>query len=423
LLAASLMLWGQSRAGAEGFRTSPPGTFNLGRAGGRIVHIDDSSAIAQNPANLTTLEATEIQFTPSIVYMSVDFASSVAPGQTAQTENPWKLMPNGFLAVPLKDGDITLGLGITSPFGLSVDWDGDSSAFAPGTGILRYTAPYYTEMLSLNFNPTVAFKITDSLSLGIGADIMWSRLKLKQFYPWAIFPGSGGTEPDGTLKGEGTGVGFGGNIGLTWKITEKHAVAVTYRSQMNVDYSGNANIDNITPVAAFLGVTSQSDFDSSVAFPNMVAIGYGIQLTDTIRLETDVEWIQFSRFKSLPINAGNNNILLPATSQNVPENWRDTWTFGIGGDWQFTEHWVLRAGYQFYQSPVPDSTFSPSIPDANQNVITVGVGYRGKHNSFEVAYGADFYDTRSISTSYNPAFNGTYETTVHLFSLAYRYSF
>ena len=40
---------------AEGFRNSPPGAFSLGRAGGRIAQIDDSSAVQQNPANLIDL--------------------------------------------------------------------------------------------------------------------------------------------------------------------------------------------------------------------------------------------------------------------------------------------------------------------------------------------------------------------------------
>ncbi len=407
---------------AEGFRNPPAGTFNLGRAGGRIAHIDDPSATTQNPANLTELTATDFQFSPSVIYMSVDFASPT--GQSAKTENPWKALANGYLVVPLKDEDITLALGLTSPFGLSVDWDDDAgSAFAPGTGVLRYTAPYYSELMTANFNPTVAFKLSDHFSLGVGVDVMWSRLTLKQFYPWAIFPGSGGTEPDGTLKGQGQGVGVGGNLGLTWKINDRHTVAVTYRSQMNVDYSGDTTINNITPTASFAGATSESDFDTDIAYPNMVAVGYGIQLTDTIRLEADAEWIQFSRFKSLEVNLGNNNLLLPPANRSIPEDWKDTFTAGIGGDWKFAENWVARAGYQFYQSPVPDSTFSPTIPDANQNVITIGVGYHGEHNSFEVAYGADFYDTRTISTDYQPAFNGTYKTTVHLFSLSYRYSF
>jgi len=383
--------------------------------------VNDSSAIAQNPANLSELESTEIQFTPSIVYMAVDFSSPT--GQSSETEHPWKALPNGFVAMPLTNHNLVLGLGITTPFGLSVNWDEGTSAFAPTTGVLRYTSPHYAELMTANFNPTLAYKISDSLSVGVGLDIMWSRLTLKQYYPWLLFPGSVGSEPDGTLKGQGDGFGYGGNVGLTWHITERQALAITYRSQMDVDYDGDATIDNVTPTATAFGIVGHSDFASSIAFPNMVAAGYGIEITDTIRLEADVEWIQFSRFKTLSVDLGNNNVLLPPANRNIPQNWRDTYTVGIGGDWRFAEHWVVRAGYQFYQTPVPDSTFSPTIPDANQNVITVGLGYQTGPFSCEFAYGADFYEKRNITTDSTPAFNGTYDVTVHLFSVACRLEF
>lgn len=421
LLLALMVLFTLTGLG-EGFRNPPPGTFNLGRSGGRIAHIDDSSAVHQNPANLIDLKHTEVQFTPSIVYMGVEFDSSLVPGQSSKTEDPWKFLPNLFWAMPLENTNIAIGLGITAPFGLSVNWDNEgTSAFAPG-GVLRYTAAHYNELMTMNFNPTVAFRLTEDLSVGLGLDVMWSRLTLKQYYPWLIFPGSGGAEPDGTLKGQGDGFGFGGNLGFTWKITERQTLAVTYRSQMDVDYDGDLTIDNITPTAAGFGATPRSDFSSGIDFPNMVAIGYGIKLSDAIRLEADVEWIQFSRFKTLDVDIGNNNFLLPASNRSIPQNWRDTFTVGIGGDWQFTERWVLRAGYQYYQSPTPDSTYSPTIPDADQNVFTLGLGYRSGHHSFQIGYGLDFYDKRNVSTI-NPAFNGKYDITVHLFSLAYALSF
>src|SRR5256885_16759197 len=56
---------------AEGFKNPPAGAFNLGRAGGRIAQIDDSSSVAQNPANLMDLEAPEFLFAPSAVYIHV----------------------------------------------------------------------------------------------------------------------------------------------------------------------------------------------------------------------------------------------------------------------------------------------------------------------------------------------------------------
>jgi long-chain fatty acid transport protein len=415
----SAILLTAATAAGEGFRNSPPSAFNLGRAGGRIAQIDDASAVQQNPANLADLPLTELQLAPSVIYYSTAFKST--NGQTSKSQDPWKMLPNGFGSMPLFDGNLSLGVGLTVPFGLSNDWDPGSPAFAHPTGVLRYQTPYSAELKTINANPAVGLKLGDHLRLGAGVDLMWSELTLKQFYPWLIFPGSVGTEPDGEIQAKGNGWSVGGNAGLTWLITPSQRFAVTYRSPMTVDYNGDFKISNVTPTAAFLGVTPQSDFSTSIGFPSQVAAGYGLEITDSVRVELDAEWIQFSRFKSLDLNVGNNALLFPST--HLPQNWKDTFTAGIGGDWRFASNWVMRAGYQFYQSPVPDSTFSPTIPDANQNVFTFGLGFHYKRHFLELAYGADFYSARHIRNDENPAFNGDYQTRVHLFSLTYHYSF
>jgi long-chain fatty acid transport protein len=419
LVTAVCLISGTSPVWAEGFRNPPPGAFNLGRAGGRIAQVDDSSAVQQNPANLVDLPTTEMQFAPTVVDISAKFKSP--NGQTAETEDPWKLIPNFFAGMPLDDGRFALGLGITVPFGLGSKWKEDSSAFAGSTGIWRYQAPQSTDLQTINVNPAVAMKIGERLRLGVGLDVMWTELTLKEFYPWAMFPGSAGTEPDGDVEAKGDGFGVGANAGVTWSITDRQRLAFTVRSPMDVTCEGNFTINNLTPAAGAAGVSRGTDFSTEVHFPTILAAGYGIQLTDKIRVEADGEWVQFSRFKSLDLNVGKDALLFPTTK--FAENWKDTFTAGLGGDWKFATNWVLRAGYQFYQSPVPDSTFSPTIPDADQNVFTIGLGYRYKHHSLEAAYGADFYDTRHIRNDKTPAFNGDYEITVNLFSFAYRYSF
>ena len=404
LLLAAFALFSTATLHAEGFRNPPPGTFNLGRAGWRIAQVDDSSAVQQNPANLLDLTNAEAQFTPTIVYISADFQSPT--GQSASTKDPWKLLPNFFISVPLKNDKFAVGLGVTTPFGLGDEWNTGSSAFAQPTGVLTYFAPHSSQLTTINFNPAVALKLTDKIRLGAGLDVMWSDLEFKQFLSPAV--------PNLEAHAEGDGIGYGGNVGITWDVTDHQRLAITYRSTMTVDYSGT------TKFSSFSGVPGTS-FGSQIKFPNIIAAGYGINLTDTIRLETDFEWIQFSQFKNLPINVGNN--LLGVPSQSIPEKWKNTFTAGIGGDWKFADHWVLRGGYQFYESPVPDSTFSPTIPDANQNVFTIGLGWKGRHSSLEAAYGLDFYNERNISNDQNPAFNGKYTFNVHLISLAYNYAF
>ena len=389
---------------AEGFRNATIGALDLGRSGGRIAQVDDSTAVQHNPANLVELTNAQAQFTPNVIYIRAKFQSPAIPGQSAQTIKPWKALPNFFVAVPLDNSRFAAGLGVTMPFGLGNEWNTASSAFSQRSGILTYVAPHFSQLITVNVNPTLAFKLTDSLQLGIGFDAMWSDLEFKQFLSPAV--------PNLEADAEGNGWGYGGNLGITWEINKQQSLAFTYRSTMTVDYSGT------TKFSDFSGAPNTS-FGSQIKFPNMFAVGYGIKLPHKVRLESDFEWLQFSQFKNLGINIGPN--LLGVPSQNIPEKWHNTFTAGIGGDWQFASHWVLRAGYQYFESPVPNSTFSPTIPDANQNVLTVGVGWQNRHNSLELAYGLDFYNDRHITNDQNPAYNGKYTFNVHLFSLAYTY--
>jgi long-chain fatty acid transport protein len=352
---------------------------------------------------------------PSIVRISATYNSP--NGQSATTEDPWKLLPNLFLSTPLRNQNAALGLGITTPYGLGNSWDETSSAFARPTGAWRYSATRSADLTTINLNPSAAIRIHDRVSVGVGLDVFWSELTLKQFYPWFLVTGNV-ADPDGFAKAKGDGIGVGGNAAITWSITDRQRLAITYRYPVDVSYEGHFQVDNVPAVLGGGGMRSQ--FRSSIQFPTIVALGYGIQLTDHVRVEADVEWLQFSNFDALPITVQSPPPGLPS---EIREDWRDTFTIGIGGDWQFSPNWTLRAGYQFYQSPVPDHTFSPAIPDADQNVFTVGVGYRHKAHSVEFAYGADFYNDRVITNDQNPAFNGKYEITVHLFSFSYRYCF
>jgi len=391
----------------EGFRNPPPDSFSLGRAGGRITHIESAAAVQQNPANLVNLTNLQVELTPSVVRIHAEYESPL--GQAAETTHPWKVLPNAYVALPMLDSKVVAGLGITAPYGISSEWK-QEGAFADPMG-LRYQTPWFTELETVNINPSLAMRIGESVSVGAGLDVMWSQLSFKQFYPWAPW---GGTGTEGNIYAEGDGVGLGGNIGLTWQVAEGHRVSITYRSPISIDYDGGFTINNIPLAAADAGVTPRSDFSSKIKFPTIIAVGYGIDVSDTVRLEVAGEWVQFSNFKSLRIDAANNNMLLPTTT--YPQNWDDTFTVGIGGDWKFAEDWVLRFGYQYYQSPVPDSTLSPTIPDADQNVFTIGLGYSSGHHSVEVAYGLDFYEKRTVPS-------GTYDIDVHLMSAAYRYSF
>ena len=92
-------------------------------------------------------------------------------------------------------------------------------------------------------------------------------------------------------------------------------------------------------------------------------------------------------------------------------------------DWKATPDVTLRAVYIYLQSPVPDETFSPTIPDADRHVVSVGLGYAHANHRVDLAYGYSIIPDREIRSNLNPAYNGDYETSSHLMSLSYGYSF
>lgn len=50
-------------------------------------------------------------------------------------------------------------------------------------------------------------------------------------------------------------------------------------------------------------VSASSDVETTFQFPTIVALGYGLQATDTLQVEANVEWLEFSRFDTLAVQS------------------------------------------------------------------------------------------------------------------------
>jgi long-chain fatty acid transport protein len=310
-----------------------------------------------------------------------------------------------------------VGLGITSPYGQGIKWD-SSDVYNPFIPISLYEA----EIRVINFGPSVAFKIGDSLSVGVGADIYYSDLTFKALVgDLANAPGAptGGAEVD-----KGDDVGFGGNIGVTWNVTDRQRLAFTYRSEVKMDYDGDFDVTpSLVPFPApgshpFVN----SDFGLEVTYPSMIGAGYGIELTETIRLEVNFEWVEWSSNDSQDADLGVNNIVLGGPL-SIPQDWDDSIRVGIGGDWQFDKNWILRAGYVYLESPIPDSTISPTLPDADRHALSLGLGYTTGAHAIDIAYTYSIFEDRKASFPENLAYPGDYDIDSDLFGLTYSYSF
>jgi long-chain fatty acid transport protein len=399
---------------AEGFRSPTLGTQGLGLTGGRRAFIDDASAVWHQPSNLTDLTQWEVAAEPTVVYYGAEYRSPL--GASARTEDPWKFLPSFFAGGPLTE-NLSAGLGITSPYGLGIKWEEN--------GAFRYTAPYDVSLQTINVSPTLAYKFGNGFSVAAGLDVMWGEVKLRQFIPWGLLTGVP-IFPDGVVRTGGDGIGVGGNLSATWEFTPNQRFVVGLRLPMDLKFEGDLSVSAV-PVAGNLN----SDFATKMRFPTTVTAGYGIRFLENFTAQVDLEWVQFSRFQELPVQSSLASsplvAQLPPSVQQLfaplPQRWKDTFTAGASLEWRFREDWRLQGSYQYFESPVPDETFSPLIPDSNQHALSTGLGYRHGRHRVNAAYSYVIYEDRSITSNVNPAYLGDYEWNVHLMSLAYGFAF
>jgi len=395
---------------ADGLRNPPPGAFALARGAGKLAHVDDATAVFVNPANLLDLDSASISISPAFIDITRDIEADW--GGSATTIDNLKVLGGVYAAFPGSSDNFAWGIGLSVPYGQSVVYEKD---FA-----FKYLTPHFTELKLISVSPTIAYRISDSFSIGVGLDLMWSQLKLKQSYPWFLVTGDPTSEP-GNMLFEATGTAVGGIIAFNWDINPDNRISFTYRPSFDISYDGDFTIDNLPAFAPAIGVTEQSEFRTSIEYPAIWSLGYGIELNEKWRLGLGVEHLEWSSFKTLELGVDNNSVLFPNTT--LPQFWKDTWTYGVSGDYTASDLWTFRGGYWFLESPIPEQTQAPNLPESDFHLWSISAKRTFGRHGLELAYALLLYEDRVISDNIVPAFNGDYETTANIFHLTYSFDF
>ncbi|MEM7696787.1 MAG: outer membrane protein transport protein [Verrucomicrobiota bacterium] len=402
------LLLSLSLFGAEGVRTLPDSAEAMGMGGGRLVNLSDPSVIHTNPATLADISDTLLQINIQGWHGKTDFTR--ADGTTSSMIDPWKPLGSVYITYPLNER-LTAGLGLTAPFGVSINWP-ENSAF-------RYASTYDAKLETFAINPALGLKINDNASLGFGLDIYRSNLELDQAFPWSV--ATGFPFPDGNMHFKGTGWGLGAYVGFNFTVADIHRFAIVGRLPVTVDYDGDFEVTSVP--AAVAGVfTPTSVFQSEIEHPGSIGVGYGIDLTERLTFGIDFEWIQNSTHDDLPLNIGSNQALLGGQNALLL-NWEDSISIGAGLEYQFTEALTLRGGYLYSDSPMNSQNYTPAVPADDRHIISAGVGYTQGVHTVDFAYSLLTMDSSDIAGNVQPAFNGNYDYDWHILTISYTRKF
>jgi len=358
---------------------------------------DDPSAITHNPAGLTQLTGTNIYGGVTYVIPSTTYISP--SGQSEDTDFQIFFPPHLYVSSDLGTKDFRFGIGILSPFGIGGrKWD--------EKGLTRYSS-VESMIATLSINPTIAYQLLPSLSIGAGLDYMISQTKAERMINQSSL-GAG----DGKLTMKGFGGGFGYNLGILFTPDKRISLGLAYRSRIKVTHEGDIKLENIAPALrpVFGGSEFKTDMETPATFPDTISLGIAYRPTEKLTLAFDVEKTGWSSFHSADVDLEKEVPQAGFTDSSTPLDWKDAWIIKVGAEYKLKETLSLRGGYVFVTTPVPERTLDAANPDSNQHSICLGFGYKMKKFIIDFVYIAGFYEDRKVQ---NSILSGTYENFTH----------
>lgn len=401
------------RADASGFQLREQSAEGLGSSfAGMTAKAQDASVVWYNPAAMTILHGNQITASATGIIARSNFSGSAGPttGGSGGDAIVDAVVGANF-AVWDFSKDLKFGIGITSPFGLRTNYDSD--------WVGRHHA-IYSSLLTINVNPSVAYRLSERFSVGAGVQIVYAKADMSSGIP---LPPAGAPGPVVSFGGDGYGVGF--NLGALYEFSPTSRVGLSFRSQVAEKLKGSAETNSALYAGARWGGAMSRNITAGVNLPAMVSLGVYHELTPRWAVMADLDWTGWSTFQNLTVRFDD---ALGGNLQAVTENWRDTVFVALGAAYKLDGGHKLSFGVAYDQSPVRDQYRTARIPDSERYWTSVGYSHVFNDKlTMNFGYAHLFAPKVSISEAGGapgiPTLTGEYSGAVDLISTGFTYKF
>lgn len=351
-----------SAANAAGFMLTEQSAGALGRAyAGVGVDGTDLSGVYYNPATMTLHPGTQIQ--AGFVAVGLDLAFEGNDGVTTENgQYNTQAIPHGYISHQISDS-MWVGLAMTVPFGMGTEYD-DNWKYA-NRGISA-------EVLTFDFNPNVAWKISDKLSLGAGMSIQYAKADLK--IAKSMY------QQDFNSEIDADSIAWGFNVGLMWSPLDNLRFGLSYRSKINHNADGDLTFSNNPDIVGTM-LPGSVDATATISTPAWAMATAAWDVNELLSLYATFRWTDWSSFDELTIDGGMHPTLPVQLGDTIKNKWQDTYLFSIGADLRFTNWWTFRAGIGYETSPIDDPSYRTAIiPDADRWWFALGSSFQATDN-------------------------------------------
>ncbi|TAM44628.1 MAG: long-chain fatty acid transporter [Gammaproteobacteria bacterium] len=352
----------------NGYFTHGYGIKAQGMAGAGVALPQDSLAAATNPAGMA-LVGNRIDVGVSL--FRPDRATAITGNSEAFGATNIDHDPNRDESFFIPEFGYNKMISNTMSFGVSVYGNGGmNTSYSRNIAPFSTTQPSGIDFSQLFIAPTVAWKLSDTNSVGVSLNLAYQKMLV---YGLQNFDSATQSNSPGnvTNKGYDTATGLGARIGWTGQITPSLALGATYQSKTKM-----------SKFAKYKGLFAE---DGGFDIPSNYAVGLAFKASPKTVVAFDVEKINYTDVKSVsnplgPVTGGVGTGVLTntlGTSNGAGFGWEDMTVYKLGVSHQWNDKLTVRAGWNHGKQPIPakETFFNLLAPGVVEDHLTLGASW------------------------------------------------
>ena len=360
--ATALVLACAVRSDAAGFAMFEQGARGMGFAGAFTAQASDPSAIFHNAAGIAFLRGTQLYFGGTLVAPGADFEGAnpfPGAGVTEKGDVGLLIPPNAYYTQAISARLVARRRPARTV--RAGDRLGEP-------GLLH--GPLHLPVAKLTgfaLNPTIAFKLEDRLSVGVGLDVRFSSVSLERRVP-IVNPFTQRVVDAAVTLESDTSTGFGFNVGVLAKPSESLSVGALLSSQ------GEGRLRAAPPPSSRSRPATRTSTRACARRCRRAPCrspprsrsprwrpAASPRCWNKWTFEVDVNWYQWITFDSLRLDVrdGARDLTRRSTrSTRTPSSTASAWSASS------PTAWTVRGGYFYDETPAPPASISPLLPDS-----------------------------------------------------------
>jgi long-chain fatty acid transport protein len=331
-----------------------------------------------NPAGLAEFDYTRVELGFEMFKPERTISSSAGPySGTTTSSSQFVPIPAFAWSKPIHNNSVVIGVAGIGAGGFGVDYhiDANNPILAP--------RPYGFGQVFSNFQlmkivPAVAVNVSQSLRVGVAANVDWASLSVDPMPTAApaVDPGPDGlpnTADDRAYYSRATDAsgafGVGLQAGIQYDVIDRVTLGLSYVSPQRFQKFEFGGIYENPNLATF---NTPRKIVFALDVPAVYGAGIAVRPIDRVALGFDAKYVTYAETRGFKESGF-------APDGSVKGfGWTNIWTVAMGLQFQPMDRVIARMGYNYSQNPIPNemTMFNAPAPAVVKHHATVGLGYK-----------------------------------------------